>query len=626
LHFNARARDEPKNDENRDFILYFARYFLDSKNTHWKVFHREGRFLNREIGTALKARKLYPETALFFSIGCSLLFLSPAKVHLTLLSPIDNAYLWRRSSVVAALLASYGIIFLLLAIASYKASLNGAFLTERVLRRLGNAIAMLRADLLPAMRRCLFARQNTSCLFLVLGIGIAVRAYFLGQPMRYDEAYTFLNYVNGDFTRAFYYPIPNNHVLHTVLAKLSILFWGAHPESIRLPAFLAGIASIPLMFCLCRELLQGRSGLFASASIAVFPYLILYSTNARGYSIIVFLSLALMLVGVRFSKKPSVEASAILSSVAALGLMTIPSMAFPIAGIYLWLFCAYLLNGNSLDRVLREFVFPSAIMTAAFGAILYSPVVLVTNGLQSLVSNEFVQAQPSEVFLSDIYAHLAEAVADYIRDIPKALLLFCSILVVLGMYSAASRRNWAIFLILPSILAASAVLFIVKHAIPYPRTWIYMIPTVLIVADAGWTYCIEKLSKPFRIVAVNLMLLAGAFYAVFLISTNAIAKYPDTGTFSEAPVVASYLESVMNDGDAVDGIVPVDYPTFFYLWYQDMGDIRPRRDRPTQDKFYIVKKSTYSIEETTEDRVVKLFEMDDAAIYKSIPEESGKKP
>ena len=82
----------------------------------------------------------------------------------------------------------------------------------------------------------------------------------------------------------------------------------------------------------------------------------------------------------------------------------------------------------------------------------------------------------------------------------------------------------------------------------------------------------------------------------------------------------------MNDGDAVDGILPVDYPTYFYLWYQDVGDIRPRRDNPTQGKFYIVKKSAYSIEETTDDNVEKLFERDDAAIYKSISEEAGKTP
>lgn len=576
-------------------------------------------FHAKNNGSALKLCELYAETAFFFLIGSCLLLLSPARIHLKFLNPIDNDYLWRRSDVVAVLLAAYGAIFLVLAVFSYTSSLKGSFLTTRVLRRLRSAVVMVRTDLLPATLRYLSPRHHISWLFLVLGIGIAVRAYFLAQPMRYDEAYTFLNYVNGDITRAFFYPIPNNHVLHTLLVKASTFIWGAHPESIRLPAFLAGVASIPLMFCLCRELLNGRSGIFASAAFAVFPYLILYSTNARGYSIIVFLSLALLFVGVRFSRQPSVEASTILSLIAAFGLMTIPSMAFPIAGIYLWLLCVYMLKGNSLGRVLREFLLPSAIITAGFAAILYSPVVLVTNGTQSLVANEFVQTQTAEVFSGQLIPHFAETIAAYTRDIPSAVLIFCSVLVVLGLYSTAKQRNWVIFLILPSLIVAAGALFLAKHAIPFPRTWIYMIPILLLLADAGWIYCMGKLSKPLQTVAINSMLFAGAFYGVFLISTNAIAKYPDTGNFSEAPRVAAYLQSVMNDGDAVDGIVPVDYPTYFYLWYRNMGDIRPRRDHPAPGKFYVVKKSNYSIEETTGDSVVKLLEMDDAAVYKSLP-------
>lgn len=576
--------------------------------------------MQKPTGSAFKLCKVYAETALFFAIGIGLLLLSPARVHLRFLNPIDNNYLWRRSSVVAVLLAAYGAVFLALAVFSYTSSSKGAFLTTRFLRRLGSAVALVRADLLPAMTRCFFSRQNISWIFLVLGTGVVVRAYFLAQPMRYDEAYTFLNYVNGDIARAFFYPIPNNHVLHTILVKLSTFFWGAHPESIRLPAFMAGIASIPLMFCLCRELLTGRSGIFASAAFALFPYLILYSTNARGYSIMVFLSLALMYVGVRFSREPSVEASMILSLIAAFGLMTIPSMAFPIAGIYLWLFCVYLVKGNSPAKVFREFVLPGAIATTGFAVILYSPVVLVTNGMQSLVANEFVQAQPREVFSGQLFPHFAETLAAYSRDIPYAILIFCTLLVVLGLYSTAKQRNWVIFLILPSLIVASGALFLAKQAIPFPRTWIYMIPAILLLADAGWIYCMGKFSKPLRTVAINSLLFAGVFYGVFLISTNAVAKYPDTGNFSEAPAVAAYLESVMNADDAVDGIVPVDYPTYFYLWYRNMGDIRPRRDHPTRGKFYIVKKSNYSIEETTGDSVVKLLEMDDAAVYKSLPE------
>ena len=116
--------------------------------------------------------------------------------------------------------------------------------------------------------------------------------------------------------------------------------------------------------------------------------------------------------------------------------------------------------------------------------------------------------------------------------------------------------------------------------------------------------------------AIKGMVVAGIFYGVFLMSTNAIARYHDTGNFPEARLVASYLETVIEENDAVDGIAPVDYPTYFYLWYNQMGDIRPRRDHPSPQMFYIVKKSSSSIEDTTREDAVKIFEMDDAAVYK----------
>jgi hypothetical protein len=265
-------------------------------------------------------------------------------------------------------------------------------------------------------------------------------------------------------------------------------------------------------------------------------------------------------------------------------------------------------------------------MTLGFGAFLYSPVVFVTNGAQSLVANEFVQAQSSEVFFSAAYRHVAETFADYIRDIPKSALIFLSILIGLGLYRAARQRNWNVLLILPCIVAASAWLFFMKHAIPFPRTWIFMIPFVLIIADGGWNYCMDKLSKPLRSAAVYGLHTSVAFYALFLISTNAIAKYPDTGTFTEAPVVAKYLGSVMNKGDAVDGLAPVDYPTYFYFWYHYTNDIRPRRDDPLRRKFFIVKKSDSSIEATTRHKVAKVVEFDDAVNYESLIGEATETP
>jgi hypothetical protein len=63
-------------------------------------------------------------------------------------------------------------------------------------------------------------------------------------------------------------------------------------------------------------------------------------------------------------------------------------------------------------------------------------------------------------------------------------------------------------------------------------------------------------------------------YALSLIASNAIAKYPDTGAFPEAPRIADSLEALMKEGDKVYASVPADYPTYYYLWYHRLRDFR----------------------------------------------------
>ena len=118
-------------------------------------------------------------------------------------------------------------------------------------------------------------------------IGLSLRIFHLDQPIRLDKSATFLNYVNKGWGQVFNYTAPNNHVLNTILIKLTTTLWGGHPFVIRLPALLFGTASIPLIYFVCKKL--GGGGYLAALIIAVHPYCILFSTNARGYSAIVFL-------------------------------------------------------------------------------------------------------------------------------------------------------------------------------------------------------------------------------------------------------------------------------------------------------------------------------------------------
>ena len=138
-------------------------------------------------------------------------------------------------------------------------------------------------------------RKDALTLLTATLLAGAARAFFMFQPMRLDEAYTFLYYLNVG-RDPFYYNVPNNHVFHTLLAKIAVLIGGMEPLVIRFPAFVAGVLCIPVIYFVAKSF-NKKTGLLAALGMAVFPYMILYSTMARGYSLIVLLTLLLILVG-----------------------------------------------------------------------------------------------------------------------------------------------------------------------------------------------------------------------------------------------------------------------------------------------------------------------------------------
>ena len=567
----------------------------------------------------MKRRVPKIETILLFLLSCGLFVISPPSIHLRLLNLLKRSQHWGEyANGLSLVLVLYGIVLLVFAILSYLSSLNGITLISEVKRISKDVFSVIRKEIIPSIQCCFASKYETIWLMIALMIGVGTAGYFLSQPMRYDESYTFLSFVNRGFINLFYYPLPNNHVMNTLLVKASTLIWGNYPVSIRLPAFLAGIGSIPLIFCLCRSL--KKSGIFASIAVSVFPYLILYSSMARGYSFLVLLTIALAFIGVQISKRePTLAGSILLSSIAALGMLTMPSMLFPIAGIYCWLFCLFLLKRYAFRIILTKFVAPCSLFTIFFTIILYTPVILASNGIESIVANRSVKSNSWPEFIRQVLPHFQATVSDLFRDIPVVVIFICIALVILGIYDSARKRDWRSLLILPMILLGSAVVFFGKHAIPFSRTWIYIIPFILLYVDFGFTYIIEIIPHNFRPFLIVLLFTAGTFAAISLISRDTIAKYPDTGSFPEAQMVVNYLEPIMHSSDLVIEKVPADYPTLFYLWYYDGNKhINGNKNNEPRKTYFVVKKSRYSISDMTDEPVIKLLDIGDMALYQKV--------
>ncbi len=100
---------------------------------------------------------------------------------------------------------------------------------------------------------------------MVLAAGCWVRVSHLGDPMRNDEAFTYVTYVKrADY---FDYSRPNNHVFNTLLMAAAGSVAGESPAGLRLPAFVSGVLLIPAAALLCFQLCG--CGISAVAAMAL---------------------------------------------------------------------------------------------------------------------------------------------------------------------------------------------------------------------------------------------------------------------------------------------------------------------------------------------------------------------
>lgn len=126
---------------------------------------------------------------------------------------------------------------------------------------------------------------SSAILGFITLIALVLRVLLINQPIRYDEAYTFIFYASRLLNNILAnYSAPNNHILHTLLVAVAYHLLGASPWIVRLPALVAGTLSVPAAYIAARRFFSSNQSLAAAALIAVTPGLIAYSANGRGYT------------------------------------------------------------------------------------------------------------------------------------------------------------------------------------------------------------------------------------------------------------------------------------------------------------------------------------------------------
>jgi hypothetical protein len=199
-------------------------------------------------------------------------------------------------------------------------------------------------------------------------------------------------------------------------------------------------------------------------------------------------------------------------------------------------------------------------LTGALTGLLYLPVILVS-GLESLVANRFVLPLSWTDFFEQLPAWLASIWALWMRDVPLTVVL----LLVAGFVGATMlppRRAAPLAL---AALLACAPLLLAQHVLPFPRTWLFLLPLFWIVASAGLAAPLERLRLPGAPVAVAVALWLGGLVAV----GPAIPRSEETGSFPDAEPIAAFLVGRLAPDESVLTAMPASLPELQYYFRRD---------------------------------------------------------
>lgn len=130
-----------------------------------------------------------------------------------------------------------------------------------------------------------------------------LRTYILGAWEKNEAGEPELKRVN--WQRSFFgYVNPNNHLLNTILARISLEIWQSFAgataplpfseAALRAPAFAAGVLGVVAIGLFIARLGYPGAGVFAALICAMHPWYLRYTSEARGYGLmLLFLPLGL---------------------------------------------------------------------------------------------------------------------------------------------------------------------------------------------------------------------------------------------------------------------------------------------------------------------------------------------
>lgn len=351
--------------------------------------------------------------------------------------------------------------------------------SRQIAEFLAKALKVIARDL-----KVILTQSFRSANFLVFMIPFMASLYFAYElPISYDEACTWLYFTSkSPFVSVSYYPSPNNHILHSLVTNVTALIPFSDPKiSLRFsPVFVSLFSWIILQHMITRFYTKKLSWLI-TALCSTFFMSVYYSYMSRGYSLLLlFFIIALYCVFLILKNGPRKKYWLSFSLACLLGFYTMPSFLYPFLTL-----CVFILIINK--KLFRPLAF-SAAATVVVTAILYLPVILV-NGLSALTSNTHVKP----IARAEVIQRLPEFLRSTLNEITGFGRWIALVALIAGIVWMAQRKDKFHLIFFVLFFAAPFLLLVLHSVIPFPRTFYYYVPLLVLCALYPLTKQLEKI-------------------------------------------------------------------------------------------------------------------------------------
>jgi len=318
---------------------------------------------------------------------------------------------------------------------------------------------------------------------IILGLIIfaaALRIPTLGSPLIEDEAISFNRYIDVPWQKLiFFYQDTNQHTLFLLISKFFIWVFGETEIIYRLPSFLFGVLSIPLMYRLGLVMKFSRSAAVLAALLMTlsWPHL-KYSMEARGYGITIFLVLLVIFSAIQLLNNSRWVWGGVLIGSGFAITMALPSNLFFLGSLTI-----FTIMGGWFESEKNRLNFKRLFWIAIPQLIMFA-----------LIAVYFLVIYEQLKYGKDIQPQSLDG--KKIFEITELLVapwgFFIYLFFTIGAWRLKEVRERIIF---ASVFLIPMILTVITGALGYARIYIYWLPFIFLLSAYGMTEVIVWLKK-----------------------------------------------------------------------------------------------------------------------------------